>query len=331
MDPVRTARGVGRAKLLLFGEHSAVYGSPASGISLPLTTEIRLTETRHRTYRLYGVDREDIPEFNRLITFIDDQIDSGEIDLPYPSDCDIELSSAVPKSRGLGSSAALSAALAQSLLKLHASSKGCYEIEQDETHRLLETSNHIERFFHGTPSGIDTRLALGSGVLALYPNPPGIPVAHELSGPILTLVVGSTKREGSTKSLVASIRARMQNTDRETTASIDALGALAAESIELLSSSATTPKEIGATANRAQKHLRALGLSTPTIDTLLETGLSAGAAGGKLSGAGGGGAFYLVARDRKQALICRDRLREKISDEAVGVCVISKGAVQWIE
>jgi mevalonate kinase len=42
-------------------------------------------------------------------------------------------------------------------------------------------------------------------------------------------------------------------------------------------------------------------LSTPVLDTLLEKGKSAGALGGKLSGAGGGGAFFLLYPDAESA------------------------------
>ena len=60
-------------------------------------------------------------------------------------------------------------------------------------------------------------------------------------------------------------------------------------------------EELGGLAERAHRELERLGLSTPELEDLLEAGARAGAVGGKLSGAGGGGAFYLVARTSEAA------------------------------
>ncbi len=51
----------------------------------------------------------------------------------------------------------------------------------------------------------------------------------------------------------------------------------------------------------AMRELRGVGLSTPGLDSLLAAGKRAGALGGKLSGAGGGGAFFLVADSARAA------------------------------
>jgi mevalonate kinase len=48
--------------------------------------------------------------------------------------------------------------------------------------------------------------------------------------------------------------------------------------------------------------LRELGLAIPAQDALLSAGRAAGALGGKLSGAGGGGAFFMVAPDHRTAV-----------------------------
>ena len=68
-----------------------------------------------------------------------------------------------------------------------------------------------------------------------------------------------------------------------------------------MSGAAGTAGELGRLAGEAQELLAALGVSTPALDRILEAGRAAGALGGKLSGAGGGGAFFLVCSDEDTA------------------------------
>jgi mevalonate kinase len=58
---------------------------------------------------------------------------------------------------------------------------------------------------------------------------------------------------------------------------------------------------LGRLAHDAQEVLHDLGLSTALLDALLKIGMGAGACGGKLSGAGGGGAFVLFCRAPEDA------------------------------
>ena len=62
--------------------------------------------------------------------------------------------------------------------------------------------------------------------------------------------------------------------------------------------------QLGVVADAAQRLLAGLGLADPSQERLLHAGHTAGACGGKLSGAGGGGACFLICRDRHD---CRAR------------------------
>jgi mevalonate kinase len=71
------------------------------------------------------------------------------------------------------------------------------------------------------------------------------------------------------------------------------LGETSSEAAALLK--AGRPGGIAPLVNRARQGLQTLGLETPVLTRVLETGLAcSGATAGKLSGAGGGGAFFLV-------------------------------------
>ena len=67
---------------------------------------------------------------------------------------------------------------------------------------------------------------------------------------------------------------------------------------------------LGKLANQAHSTLSQLELSNKEIDLLLEFGRDNAALGGKLSGAGGGGAFYLIMPDVKTALKTQMAMRK---------------------
>jgi mevalonate kinase len=282
--------GEGFGKLLLFGEHSAVYGRPAVGTAIGRSVTVTVTPGG-KGRRADGLDSDDRSRLLELFRFID------RLRLPFalPADFDVSITSSVPRASGLGSSSALAVALVRAL------APGLDERE------VWRSANAIERYFHGTPSGIDTGLALAAGVRALYPDPPDIPESVSLPGIPLHLVVGTVRREGSTKSLVAALRARVESGEPEALAAIDALGKDAEEAISILSGGGTAAS-LASLADSAHATLRTLGLSTPLLEESLREGRDAGALGGKLSGAGGGGAFYLIAPDRPTAHRCALRL-----------------------
>ncbi len=68
------------------------------------------------------------------------------------------------------------------------------------------------------------------------------------------------------------------------------------EALAMLSSGVIDDARLGELLNRHQANLRdGLGISTPTIDRIIETAISNGAYGGKFNGSGGGGCLYVYA------------------------------------
>jgi mevalonate kinase len=135
------------------------------------------------------------------------------------------------------------------------------------------------------------------------PHPPGLPDIEELPGFPLHLVFGAVPRSGDTGTLVGGLRKRVESGDSAAVGMLDRLGKLAGEAIRLFrDGSELRPQRLGALAREAQEGLKALDLSTPGLDDILEDGRRFGALGGKLSGAGGGGAFYLVCETPDAAL-----------------------------
>jgi D-glycero-alpha-D-manno-heptose-7-phosphate kinase len=83
------------------------------------------------------------------------------------------------------------------------------------------------------------------------------------------------------------------------------------EAQAIIASANRPMRELGALMNDAWRLKRELadGVTTPEIDAIYEAGIAAGAVGGKLLGAGGGGfVAFVVAPEKRQAL------REKLND-----------------
>jgi mevalonate kinase len=174
--------------------------------------------------------------------------------------------------------------------------------ESRDLPRVWALAHDAERIFHGTPSGVDTGLALLEGTCVLRPRPPGLPEYRRVSGSGLCLVVGAVPRDSACAALIAGLGARLKSGDTAARASVDALGGIASEAADSLISNAGGSAELfGLLAGKAMEQLRALRLSTPDLDRLLLAAGTLGALGGKLSGAGGGGAFFAIARDQAAA------------------------------
>lgn len=284
--------GVGEAagKLLLFGEHSAVYGHPAIGVALPLSMRVATTYAR-------GWERPPLPP--REGRLIDEAIEAlPEVLGRSVEPQRIEISSTLPMSAGFGSSAAFSVALLRALEDHRIGGAPA-----EHARELWERANRLERVFHGTPSGIDTGMSVLGGVQAFFPSPPALPRTAELTLPACALVVGSLPRLASTAELVGAIGERIAAADQATRTAIDRLGEIAAAVVATLGEQPgrTHLDWLGEQANAAQEELRTLGTSTDELEAALELLRDRGASGAKLSGGGGGGAFFGLFDDADRA------------------------------
>ena len=207
---------------------------------------------------------------------------------------------------GFGSSAALCVALSAAV--------AAWRGEEDQL-RIWEWAHRGEKLFHGTPSGIDTGLALLGGLYSFRPNPPELPAAENLKGVALHLVVGAVPRRENAGALIGGLRDKMLGGDENTSTILEGLGKLAERAGEILrgrrelSGEESAPEMLGELAREAQEYLSRLGLNTPELVRLLEQGTAQGALGGKLSGAGGGGAFFLIYPDPQSARRAASALR----------------------
>ncbi len=292
-------RGQARGKLLLFGEHAVVYGHPALGFALPLATHVTLSDTAS------AGDPESKTLIERLVQ---------RWDPPHPEKWKlgswaVRIQSTVPIGRGFGSSAALTGALARAWAQTLR--------PRADDDRLRQLAHQAEHEFHGHPSGVDTALALGQGLVAFMPRPDALPHIRNVAGSPFALVAGSLPRVADAKTLIAGIHGQRDQQPQQTGRHLAELGDLASQAIACMEASLPEgAATLGRLAQRAQEVLRQLGLSTPQMDAVLQHAQAAGACGGKLSGAGGGGAFVLFCPTRADA----ERVRCALAQEYPGAC-----------
>ncbi len=273
----------GYAKVILFGEHSVVYGHPALAAALSATVSVR-TVSAHAGHAV-GLDpRPDIyapGDGSRLGTALGHLIDvmGGSDSAPTGT---VWLESAVPIGAGLGSSAAMAVALARH-----------YDPTADiET--VLEAARAWESVFHKNPSGVDhTTSALG-GVIEFCKG--RSPEFRRLEIEPLPLVIGQIDQGADTSVMVEGVRRRLDRRPGPMRAALGLLGECAvAAQPALICGDVDT---VGELMDIAHGGLTAIGVSTPGLDAACATARAAGATGAKLTGAGGGGCIIAACHSQ---------------------------------
>jgi len=286
---------VGYGKLLLFGEHAAVYGYPALGIRLAATLEVTIGEPEAGTEREQKL-LTSLPSQARLQLQTALQRLPALLDSHYGTDLPPaarrppvleRIAGPLPMSMGFGSSAAFCTAVIRSVFP---------GAERHGLQRFWAAAHELEHIFHGNPSGIDTGLSIFPGASLIEPVPGTLPIRSPCRLAEATLVVGAIDRQESTAALIAGLRRRREHSPGPVEERLKRLGEISREA-----AAAPDARTLGDLATEAQAHLCQLGLSTGALEQLLSVLRDAGALGAKLSGAGGGGAFFGVFSEHGQA------------------------------
>lgn len=316
----RSGYGETCAKVILFGEHSVVYGY--SAIALPLKNlRMRATVTGRD---LAGEENAvcetcETCETSETCAEIPESADST---IPLNSDSRITLScldfngklsevpprfssvstaihaalefagrvgdslhvateSNFPPERGLGSSAASAGAVIRAILDY-------YKIRASEN-EIFALTQSAERVAHGRPSGLDATATSASWPVRFS--------SGEFSRMEINmrawLILADSGCKGMTRVTVDALRARMDEQPDAVKNKLDELGAIANQAAYDLALGRAA--DMGARMTRAHRILADLGVSTPQLDKLVRAALDHGALGAKLTGGGGGGCVIALA------------------------------------
>ncbi|RMH45356.1 MAG: mevalonate kinase [Deltaproteobacteria bacterium] len=277
-------------KVILLGEHAVVYGHPAVAGALGFG----VVATARRTGA--GPSRLSVPAWDAAATAGDGTavgaalaaIVGAVTGAPSDAAFAVDARADLPPAAGLGSSAALAVATTRAVAAAAGVSLAAGDVDR--------IANLAERAFHANPSGVDVALAARGG-LGVFRRGAGF---APLAAPPLRAAVGLSGQPRSTGAMVERVAAA-RAADPAQAARVDRLGALAAAGATALA--AGDLAQVGALMDEAHALLAALGVSTPALDRLVAIARDAGAAGAKLTGAGGGGAVVALAPGREEDVV----------------------------
>lgn len=269
-------------KIILVGEHAVVYGRPA--IAVPVWERVATaTITNGPPNSGCCIAAKDIDRTLLLAQATDDEplalatrMALAQLDLPANPDWQIDLTSQLPIASGLGSGAALSAALVKAIYAHVGQS-----ISPEQVSRVVYAS---EQLYHGTPSGIDnTVIAHGTPIWFVKGEAPTAFVPKES----FTIVIADSGITAPTKETVGDVRKGWQAKPTHYEAWFDAIGNIVQQTRDAIEMG--TVVGLGGLFQQNQSILHQLGVSSAPLERLIDVAQRAGSLGAKLSGGGRGG------------------------------------------
>jgi mevalonate kinase len=294
-------------KVILFGEHAVVYGRPAIAAPLSQVRAIcHIATSRQPGIRFIAPDlKQDIwladasPD-DPLVTAV--SLVKKAANLTSLPNLTLTVRSQIPIASGLGSGAAIAAAVIRALARhLHLP-----HLQSDA--QVCALTYEVEKIHHGTPSGIDNSVvAYERPIYFMRQSPNNKIEPFGVTAP-LRFLVADTGVRSSTKLVVGDVRRQWQAdpaTFNHIFAQCGRLAQAARRAIE-----AGSVAQVGELMTENHGWLQKMTVSSPELDDLVTAALQAGALGAKLSGAGRGGNIIALLDGEVGETAVRTALRQ---------------------
>jgi len=299
-------------KSILLGEHAVVYGQPA--IAIPME-DIRacawIEENNQRGIEIDALDlnekivveNENRHQFAIVVNELIQKTQSEKLNFT------VKLTSDIPQSVGMGSSAATSAAVCRCVAEYLG-----IELTAEEESEIVFRAEEI---VHGTPSGIDNNVIVYEKPI-LFVKGEAPKILHSKRD--LYIIIGESGVESSTMEMVKNIREMVNEKPNEFGNKFDRIGKLVKEAERNIENG--NIDKIGMLMNKNQEMLIEMQLSHPELDNIIEIARRAGALGAKLTGKGGGGNVVAIS----DKLETQKMIANAIEGAGYSVCKTKVGA-----
>lgn len=293
----KEAIGKSHAKVIFLGEHSAVYQKPAIVFPLPqVKVQVKINPIKSSESKIdskyYSGPLSEAPLSMSGISHLLDRLNS--ILNQQNTHFSIKITSEIPLGRGMGSSAAISAALTRAYFSYFEK-----PLDNQELDRLINVEESIT---HGNPSGIDAKTVISDQPI-LFENGRFTPISFNTSG---FIIIADTGISSNTKIAVDKVHTQLNQHPELVKQEIKQLGNLT-EQVKITLSN-NDIKKTGQLMNQAQMILSNLGVSSFELDQLISIAKANGASGAKLTGSGMGGCIIALCSSMEKAQLIKKQL-----------------------
>jgi len=304
-------------KIILFGEHFVVHGTPAILAAINKRVTVTSTFTENKTIKVNSeLGTLDVPisssykeaksEFRPFVYLANKMINSNQ----NANGLEIEINSDIPVGVGLGSSSACCVAAAASIYGLFK------ELSSEE---ILKMSIEAEKTIFPDTSGADCTVCIYGGMIE-YPNVEKIDNTFDHN-----LLIANSMIPHNTKNSVEKVNKFKENDEERFSQLCDLETKLIDEVITAMKNNDATT--FGLKMSENQKYLEEIQVSNDTLRDMISS-LKEISLGTKITGAGDGGCVIALVKDENvskvPALLPKDK-------ECFSAKIDTKGVVWKIE
>lgn len=283
-------------KVILLGEHAAVYGYPAiaAGIEPGVTARCHArggagAELSIQPWQL-TVRTGDAEALQGTHALLHRAFEALVENLGAPAvGVRVEAEAHLPPGGGLGSSAALGVAVARAI------------VPEAPLARIDEAVATFEAVFHGNASGLDAAVAARGGLQYFRKTSTGITTETIVPKRRVQLCIGHSGPGASTRTMVEGVARQRERNPAATDRTLVGIGELVKTARIALEDGDLDG--LGKLLDLNQILLASLMVSTPDLERMCQLARAAGALGAKLTGAGGGGAVVALVPEEPERVL----------------------------